>query len=29
MVDRAVVHMYEMLGRLYSEPEEMRKNPFQ
>jgi neutral ceramidase len=29
MVDRAVVHVYEMLGRLYSEPEEMRKNPFQ
>ncbi|HEX6509120.1 MAG TPA: neutral/alkaline non-lysosomal ceramidase N-terminal domain-containing protein [Chloroflexota bacterium] len=29
MVDRAVVHMYEMLGRLYSEPEEMRKHPFQ
>ena len=28
MVDRAVVHVYEMLGRLYSEPEEMRKNPF-
>jgi neutral ceramidase len=28
MVDRAVVHMYEMLGRLYSEPEDMRKNPF-
>ena len=26
MVDRAVVHTYEMLGRLYSEPEEMRKN---
>ncbi|MGI9070896.1 MAG: neutral/alkaline non-lysosomal ceramidase N-terminal domain-containing protein [Bryobacteraceae bacterium] len=29
MVDRAVVHLYQMLGRLYSEPEEMRKNPFQ
>lgn len=28
MVDRAVVHVYEMLGRLYSEPEDMRKNPF-
>ena len=26
MVDRAVIHVYEMLGRLYSEPEEMRKN---
>jgi neutral ceramidase len=25
MVDKAVVHTYEMLGRLYSEPEEMRK----
>jgi neutral/alkaline ceramidase-like enzyme len=29
MVDRAVIHVYEMLGRLYSEPEDMRKNPFQ
>jgi len=29
MVDRAVIHVYEMLGRLYSEPEELRKNPFQ
>ncbi len=29
MVDRAVVHTYEMLGRLYPEPEEMRKKPYQ
>jgi neutral ceramidase len=28
MVDRALVHVYEMLGRLYSEPEDLRKNPF-
>ena len=28
IVDRAVVHVYEMLGRLYSEPEDMRKSPF-
>ena len=26
MVDRAVVHTYEMLGRLYAEPEEIRKS---
>lgn len=25
MVDRAVIHTYQMLGRLYSEPEEMRE----
>ena len=29
MVDHAVIDVYKMLGRLYSEPEEMRKNPFQ
>jgi neutral ceramidase len=29
MVDRAVIDVHKMLGRLYSEPEEMRKNPFQ
>jgi hypothetical protein len=29
MVDRAVVHVYEMLGRLHSEPEEMLKNSSQ
>lgn len=29
MVDRAVVHTYEMLGRLFPEPEEMRKNAYQ
>lgn len=29
MVDRAVVHTYEMLGRLYPEPEEMRNKPEQ
>jgi neutral ceramidase len=28
MVDRAVIDVHKMLGRLYSEPEEMRKNPF-
>ena len=26
IVDRAVVHTYEMLGRLHSEPDELRKN---
>jgi hypothetical protein len=26
IVDRAIVHTYEMLGRLFREPEEMRKN---
>jgi hypothetical protein len=26
IVDRAVIHTYEMLGRLFREPEEMRKN---
>ena len=25
IVDRAVVHVYEMLGRLHSEPDDMRK----
>lgn len=29
MVNRAVVHVYEMLGRLHSEPEEMLKNSSQ
>jgi neutral ceramidase len=27
MVDRAVIHAYEMLGRLYDDPEEMRRKP--
>jgi neutral ceramidase len=26
IVDRAIIHTYEMLGRLFREPEEMRKN---
>jgi neutral ceramidase len=29
ILDRAVVHTYEMLGRLYSEPEELRKSQSQ
>ena len=29
MVDRAIIHTYEMLGRLYSEPEELRTKPSQ
>ncbi len=29
IVDKAVVHMYEMMGRLFSEPEEIRKNSAQ
>lgn len=29
IVDRAVIHTYEMLGRLFNEPEEIRKNSAQ